>query len=190
MNMMQLVEPMTNGYYTAKEQIRPLVPQPLSIHYKRFLWDNVYSELGEFHLAVDKLEQVDAIVDTAIYTIDVCLRNGYDAAYALFYESIDPNYKVMRFVSKVPQILKGVLYTDSTTVQMELCFEILTECENALNSLGYPLIEFVKLVANYNNSKLVDGVAILAPNGKILKPEGWVAPDRDLKALMEKYDNA
>ena len=28
-----------------------------------------------------------------------------------------------------------------------------------------------------NDSKLVDGKPILAPGGKILKPEGWTAPD-------------
>ena len=28
-----------------------------------------------------------------------------------------------------------------------------------------------------NDSKLVDGKPILAPGGKILKPEGWAAPD-------------
>ncbi|MCP4281462.1 MAG: hypothetical protein GY776_15850, partial [Alteromonas sp.] len=68
--------------------------------------------------------------------------------------------------------------------------DILHICSQELSYLGYPLAPFVELVANYNNSKLVDGVAILNDKDKIMKPDGWVAPDRDIKVLMEKYDNA
>lgn len=32
-------------------------------------------------------------------------------------------------------------------------------------------------VLDSNDAKLVDGKAILAPGGKIMKPEGWTAPD-------------
>lgn len=34
-----------------------------------------------------------------------------------------------------------------------------------------------KAVLDSNDAKLVDGKAILAPGGKIMKPEGWTAPD-------------
>lgn len=32
-------------------------------------------------------------------------------------------------------------------------------------------------VINSNDAKLVDGKPIIAPGGKIMKPEGWAAPD-------------
>ncbi len=189
-NIMQMVEPMTNGFYAAKGGTRPEEPVALTDPYKRFLWDNVYSEIGELYLYTEKHEQVDAIVDIAIYTIDVCLRNGYDKHYLEPIIESDYDFSADAFQTFLNSALKNVLTGHSVITHMESCFGILHICQRAMTQLGYPLAPFVELVANYNNSKLVDGVAILNDKDKIMKPDGWVAPDRDIKVLMEKYDNA
>ncbi len=187
---MQMVEPMTNGFYAAKGLERPTEPVALTDHYKRFLWDNVYSEIGELYLYTEKHEQVDAIVDIAIYTIDVCLRNGYGKHWFEPDNGMPTTFAKGYFQDDLDACLKDIITGQSVLTHIENCIDILHICSQYLSYLGYPLAPFIELVANYNNSKLVDGVAILNDKDKIMKPDGWVAPDRDIKVLMEKYDNA
>ena len=46
--------------------------------------------------------------------------------------------------------------------------------------------EAFDIVHGSNMAKLVDGKLVRRADGKILKPEGWVAPTAQIKALVEK----
>ena len=51
-------------------------------------------------------------------------------------------------------------------------------------SYGIPLDEVFAEVHRSNMSKLVDGKPIYREDGKVMKPEGWSAPD--IKGVLEK----
>lgn len=192
MNYFETVVPFTNGYYAAIGEERPSDPVALTDYWKQFLWDNVMSEMGEMLLARKTHEQIDALVDAAIYTIDCGLRNGFDQFWDESREDVAPLMpKPMMFhvtdvtttISEVKKVLQSILLADDPFKQAEGMFALIDLINRKINAIGYPMKPFIKLVADYNNSKLVDGVAIVNAAGKIQKPEGWVAPDKDMEAL-------
>ena len=51
---------------------------------------------------------------------------------------------------------------------------------------GLNLDPLFEIVHRANMEKLVDGKAMKDNRGKVLKPEGWVAPDEDLQLELER----
>jgi predicted HAD superfamily Cof-like phosphohydrolase len=75
----------------------------------------------------------------------------------------------------------GVLRVEVMPEFREECLDALCDLEVTGNGVAY-LAGFAKdsadlEVLSANERKLVDGKPVLKPNGKIGKPEGWVAPD-------------
>lgn len=79
------------------------------------------------------------------------------------------------------QLKDGVLRVDVMPEFREECLDALCDMEVTGNGVAY-LAGFQKdsadlEVLSANERKLVDGKPVLKPNGKIGKPEGWVAPN-------------
>lgn len=79
------------------------------------------------------------------------------------------------------QLKDGVLRVDVMPEFREECLDALCDMEVTGNGVAY-LAGFQKDSADIevlaaNERKLVDGKPVLKPNGKIGKPEGWVAPN-------------
>lgn len=54
-------------------------------------------------------------------------------------------------------------------------------------SYGIPLDEIYQEVHRSNMAKLVDGKVLRRDDGKVIKPEGWTAPD--IAAILDKHNN-
>jgi len=50
--------------------------------------------------------------------------------------------------------------------------------------------DFFDIVHGANMSKLVDGKPIYKEDGKVAKPEGWVAPEPQMKQLLDSLTKA
>jgi predicted HAD superfamily Cof-like phosphohydrolase len=79
------------------------------------------------------------------------------------------------------QLKDGVLRVEVMPEFREECLDALCDMEVTGNGVAY-LAGFQKdsadlEVLSANERKLVDGKPVLKPNGKIGKPEGWVAPN-------------
>lgn len=73
---------------------------------------------------------------------------------------------------------------DLVNLAKELADIIYIVCGTAA-SYGIPLNDVFDEVHRSNMEKLVDGKPIRREDGKILKPEGWMAPD--IKAVLERH---
>ena len=51
---------------------------------------------------------------------------------------------------------------------------------------GVDLDPLLKIVMDANNSKIVDGKVIRREDGKVMKPEGWVAPEPKLEEEINR----
>lgn len=71
---------------------------------------------------------------------------------------------------------EGEYHNDLENIAKELADIIYIVCGTAV-SYGIPLDKVFDEVHRSNMAKLVDGKPIRRDDGKILKPEGWTAPD-------------
>jgi len=75
---------------------------------------------------------------------------------------------------------------DLVNLAKELADIIYIACGTAA-SYGIPLNEVFEEVHRSNMTKLVDGKPVYREDGKILKPEGWTAPD--IESVLERFRN-
>lgn len=93
-------------------------------------------------------------------------------AFALTMETLE---------SVADDLKRGQVIAHVLKERRERILDSLCDQEVTLNGVAY-LADFDKdsadkAVLDSNDAKLVDGKPVLAPGGKIMKPEGWVAPD-------------
>lgn len=74
------------------------------------------------------------------------------------------------------EYLQGESKDDLENIAKELADIIYIACGTAV-SYGIPLDKVFDEVHRSNMDKLVDGKPVRREDGKILKPEGWTAPD-------------
>jgi predicted HAD superfamily Cof-like phosphohydrolase len=79
------------------------------------------------------------------------------------------------------EYLQGEQNHDLENIAKELADIIYIVCGTAA-SYGIPLNEVFAEVHRSNMDKLVDGKPVRREDGKILKPEGWTAPD--IKSIL------
>ena len=79
------------------------------------------------------------------------------------------------------EYIQGECKNDLENIAKELADIIYIVCGTAA-SYGIPLDRVFKEVHRSNMAKLVDGKVIRRSDGKILKPDGWTAPD--IKKVM------
>ena len=91
----------------------------------------------------------------------------------------DENERVLRrklLREEVDEYFDGEDKDDLENVAKELADIIYIVCGTAA-SYGIPLDRVFNEVHRSNMEKLVDGKVVRRDDGKILKPEGWAAPD-------------
>lgn len=91
----------------------------------------------------------------------------------------DENERVLRrklLREEVDEYFDGEDKDDLENVAKELADIIYIVCGTAA-SYGIPLDRVFNEVHRSNMEKLVDGKVVRRDDGKILKPEGWTAPD-------------
>jgi predicted HAD superfamily Cof-like phosphohydrolase len=91
----------------------------------------------------------------------------------------DENERVLRrklLKEEVEEYFDGEDKDDLENVAKELADIIYIVCGTAA-SYGIPLDRVFNEVHRSNMEKLVDGKVVRRDDGKILKPEGWAAPD-------------
>jgi predicted HAD superfamily Cof-like phosphohydrolase len=91
----------------------------------------------------------------------------------------DENERVLRrklLKEEVEEYFEGEDKDDLENVAKELADIIYIVCGTAA-SYGIPLDRVFNEVHRSNMEKLVDGKVVRRDDGKILKPEGWTAPD-------------
>jgi predicted HAD superfamily Cof-like phosphohydrolase len=91
----------------------------------------------------------------------------------------DENERVLRrklLKEEVEEYFDGEDKDDIENVAKELADIIYIVCGTAA-SYGIPLDRVFNEVHRSNMEKLVDGKVVRRDDGKILKPEGWTAPD-------------
>ena len=91
----------------------------------------------------------------------------------------DENERVLRrklLGEEVDEYFDGEDKDDLENVAKELADIIYIVCGTAA-SYGIPLDRVFNEVHRSNMEKLVDGKVVRRDDGKILKPEGWTAPD-------------
>ena len=79
------------------------------------------------------------------------------------------------------EYLESEIEDDLENIAKELADIIYIVCGTAV-SYGIPLDRVFDAVHQSNMAKLVDGKPIRREDGKILKPEGWTAPD--IKSIL------
>lgn len=91
----------------------------------------------------------------------------------------DPSERVLRMRllrEEFEEYNQGEYHNDLENIAKELADIIYIVCGTAV-SYGIPLDKVFDEVHRSNMAKLVDGKPVRRDDGKILKPEGWTAPD-------------
>ena len=173
MNYNNYVRPFTEAFAKTKGVKLPNEPVLMDEAARRFLWDNVQSEMGEYYLAKDPWDKTDALVDAIVYTTDVCLRHGIepelpdDIPLNEVFQELTPMY--------VANYLRACIVAEDLDDQRRgvtsLLFALVGSCV-------LPVEPFLEQQRLSNGAKIAkDGTVTLSDKGKILKPEGWKAPD-------------
>lgn len=76
---------------------------------------------------------------------------------------------------------------DLVEISDALCDLIYIACGTALE-YGIPLEECMAEVCESNEEKIVDGYVLRREDGKIIKPEGWVAPTKRIEKVLLDND--
>ena len=80
------------------------------------------------------------------------------------------------------------LVADNVVEQVDAMIDLLYFALGTLVEIGMPPKGVFNLVHKANMSKLHNGVAKYGPDGKVIKPEGWVAPDAAIKEYIRTYN--
>lgn len=170
MNFNKIIEPFTAAVCKTQGVPMPEAPIELDEKARRFLADNVMSEMIEFVIADTEEDQIDAVVDAIIYITDTCLRFGLNPHIGERYK-YTPGYPV----EHVWTIVKDFSRAKGTLEQAHWITEMLTVLSHYTD---LELTPFVKEVARANNQKVnSEGLVTLNEKGKVMKPKDFVAPD-------------
>lgn len=179
MNFNKIIEPFTAAVCRTTDVPMPTEALLLSEKARRFLADNVMSEMIEFVLATNEADQIDAAVDAIIYITDTCLRFGIDPEIGARY-----HYSPGNPVNKIWDVVKDFVRATTLQEQEHKIVQMLTILTHYTD---LELTPFVEEVARANNQKIVDGLVVLNEKGKVMKPEGFVAPD--LNKILKEVRN-
>lgn len=179
MNYNKIVQSFTEA--VAKTKGTPLPTEPILMceQSRRFLFDMIMSEMGEYHLARCEEDEVDAVVDAAIYLTDTCLRFGIEPYLRKTGSTLGtPTQEVYEY---------ALLFLTCRTIdtQHQALSMILTRLERSFN---YSLEPFMVAVAETNQQKIhADGTVTMNEQGKVLKPEGF--KHGNLTAVLKEVKN-
>jgi len=180
MNFNEIIRPFTAAVCLTKGIPMPKEPQLLDEKARRFLFDNVMSEMGEYILATTEGESIDALVDAIIYTTDTCLRFGIQP-----YVHANPVYEVGGIVEDIWGYAKGFLQAGTVDKQQQCLSFLLARLARGHN---FDLTLFIEEVAKANLQKInADGTVTLNEKGKVMKPKDFISPDLD--AVLAEIKN-
>ncbi|MCW2092456.1 UNVERIFIED_ORG: putative HAD superfamily Cof-like phosphohydrolase [Rhodococcus erythropolis] len=151
----------------------------------------IAEELDELEKAVkesDLVEIADALADSIYVTVGLVLRHGIDPDRAMFHDweiPIPPRLLDRLFGMKSVRDLVSTAERLSDAVNSGALASIEWDAQTLINRLvqmarwyGIPLQAVWDEVQRSNMAKVVDGVVVRDPvTNKILKPDGWTAPD-------------
>ena len=180
MNFNKIIEPFTAAVCKTKGVPMPQHAMLLDEAARRFLFDNVMSELGEYLLARSEEDEIDALVDAIIYTTDTCLRFGIDP-----WVHADPVYDHVEVVNEVWGLSQDFLRSKTVETQQQSISWMLGRLARGHE---FDLTPFVREVAKANTQKIgADGLVTLNERGKVVTPKGFISPD--LSALLKEVKN-
>lgn len=180
MNFNLIIEPFTQAIAKTTGNPLPAHPALLDVTARRFLFDNVMSEMGEYITADTEVDKIDALCDAIIYITDTCLRFGI-----VPWLHYSPTY--------VPE---AVVHDTWFNAQVFLKSETMSTQYQALSFMlgrlarghDFDLTPFVTAVGKANKQKInPDGTVTMNERGKVLKPANFVDPD--LSQLLEVIKN-
>ena len=173
MNFNAIIRPFTEAVCKTKKIPLPTEATVMCETSRRFLFDMVSSEIGEFCLAKTDADKIDALVDAIIYITDSCLRHGIEPVLP---QSIVPNetwqcltpYYLFNFMT---DFIVAETVEDQTRCLSAALFGL---CSSSIKDV-HP---FVELVAKANEQKILPtGFVTLNEQGKVMKPANFVPPD-------------
>lgn len=89
-------------------------------------------------------------------------------------ETLNLHHRLIQ--EEVDELRQAVIVRDKVEV-LDALGDIVYLAYGAALECGYDLDEALARIHAANMAKLVDGVVHRRPDGKVLKPEGWKAPD-------------
>jgi len=180
MNFNKIVLPFTQAVAKTTDSPLPTKPVWLDLKARRFLFDNIMSEMGEYLTSSLEVDKIDALCDGIIYATDTCLRFGIEP-----YAHPRPNYNPNDVVDSVFRKAKSFLKAQTiATQQQALSFLI----GRMARGHAFDLTPFVAAVGECNKQKInADGTVTLNERGKVLKPDDFV--DIDLSQILEAIKN-
>lgn len=161
-------------------------------------YDLIAEEVKEFGEAADVGDAVgmlDALADISYVTFGAGFALACEVedllqplrgcpALLVFPDAVQPH---LQGYARVLRRRAAVIYSaiaNGDVLGVELGLDsLLAEVVDTAEDLGLPLLYAFDLVHRSKMAKLTNGVVIKREDGKILKPEGWAAPD--LKGLLE-----
>lgn len=184
---------------TAQNQLDPerwpLIPESptqLSDTAMNFIKKMLLDEIEEFEEATTIYEQADALLDMIYYILDTCakhsltIKHGFDRMHDtlpfLF------KHEEAAAVARMIRVNVDKLGEKEHRLSLEMTAIIIHRFADAH---GMDLDPLFDLVQEANMAKFPEGVVTLDTDpessryGKVLKPEGWVAPDLKIKEALE-----
>lgn len=171
--MIRIVQEFTSAVAKTRGVLLPSTQVLMDVKARRFLYEMVTSEIGEYVVAQTDVDKIDAVVDAIYYILDSCLRFGVTPVLPQNIEPAgswgvnDPYY----LYGLVVEFLKAEDEASQLRCINQMLFAFQSCCI-------LPVLPFLEEVAKANNSKInKDGFVILNDKGKVMKPEGFVPPD-------------
>lgn len=170
----------------------PLIPEsatPLSKPAIKFISRMLEDELDEFEEATTEYEQADALLDIIYYTLDTAAKHGlpitfeYDRMHETTPEFM-PAGKVAVIANALRVRVSNIGTGDPATNLSNICYMT----NRFADAQGYDLDPLFELVQEANMAKIpvtLDTDPESSRYGKVLKPEGWTAPDLRIKEALE-----
>lgn len=177
MNYNHIVQSFTQAVALTTGKALPTEQKLMCITARRFLADNIMSEMHEYATGTVEVDKLDALADAAIYITDSCIRFGIQPMINEPKTAAERGTEIAVF-----SLVLNFLQAKTLDTQTQTLSFILTRLNKATQ---HNLLPFIEAVAECNKQKInSDGTVTLNERGKVLKPADF--KEYDLNEILSQ----
>lgn len=182
----QAVKQFTNLYQDKVKNLPDGLPIQTELNVK-FITQMIRDEMAELVQAKDETERVDALVDIFYYSLDSLLRCDFNFSIYLHTTTKAKvrHVHVEEMYTRINRKLVDLRAVKSESERRYKIIAIATMCFNEVQNCGHDFKQIFNLVQEANMSKFTLPGGYLDEQGKWCKPPEFVAPDDDIRQIVE-----
>ena len=152
-----------------------------------FINKMILDEIEEMRVAKDETEKIDALLDIFYYSMNALVSCGFDAKPLMLGTKQSPTKKVCNecvIVARIHDRLRPLPDLDQKSKKLNIAV-IAAFCFNEIMNSGHDFKRLFDIVHTANMTKFTLPGGSLGESGKWNKPPAFVAPDAELRRVIE-----